>query len=63
MRYCQTTGQEPNAPLTETGKQQAIALADRFSKVPISRYTILPFASQCIPTLSPIIIFRIDRPF
>lgn len=28
VRHCQATGQEPDAPLTETGQQQAIALAD-----------------------------------
>ena len=35
VRHCQATGQGSDAPLTETGKQQAIELADRFSKVPI----------------------------
>jgi 2,3-bisphosphoglycerate-dependent phosphoglycerate mutase len=28
VRHCQATGQEPDAPLTEIGQQQAIALED-----------------------------------
>lgn len=47
VRHCQATGQEPDAPLTEIGKQQAIALADRFSKVPVERIISSPFTRAC----------------
>jgi 2,3-bisphosphoglycerate-dependent phosphoglycerate mutase len=43
VRHCQATGQEPDAPLTETGKQQAIALADWLGKVSIGRIISSPF--------------------
>ncbi len=56
VRHCQATAQEPNAPLTETGHQQAQTLAHFLSDYPIdhiatSQYlraqqTIEPFASQ-----------------
>lgn len=54
VRHCQATGQEPDAPLTEIGKQQAIALAEWFSKVPIGRIISSPFtrAYQSIMPLS-----------
>jgi 2,3-bisphosphoglycerate-dependent phosphoglycerate mutase len=54
VRHCQATGQEPDAPLTETGQQQAIALADRFFEVPIERIISSPFvrAYQSIMPLS-----------
>jgi 2,3-bisphosphoglycerate-dependent phosphoglycerate mutase len=44
VRHCQASGQEPDAPLTELGQKQAIALATRFSKVPIERIISSPFA-------------------
>ena len=44
VRHCQSTGQEPNAPLTETGQQQAIALADWLGEVQIQRIISSPFA-------------------
>jgi len=43
VRHCQATGQEPDAPLTETGKQQAIALADCLGVVSIGRIISSPF--------------------
>lgn len=54
VRHCQATGQEPDAPLTELGKQQAISLADRFRKVPIGRIISSPFtrAYQSVMPLS-----------
>lgn len=54
VRHCQATGQEPDSPLTETGKQQAIALADWFGKLSIGRIISSPFtrASQSIIPLS-----------
>ena len=54
VRHCQSTGQEPNAPLTKTGQQQAISLADRLSEVQIQRIISSPFvrAYQSIVPLS-----------
>jgi 2,3-bisphosphoglycerate-dependent phosphoglycerate mutase len=54
VRHCQATGQEPDAPLTEIGQQQAIALADWFCEVPIERIISSPFvrAYQSIMPLS-----------
>lgn len=54
VRHCQATGQEPNAPLTETGKQQAIALADQLGELEIERIISSPFARayQSIAPLS-----------
>ena len=54
VRHCQATGQEPDAPLTELGKQQAIALASWISEMPIRRIISSPFARayQSIAPLS-----------
>jgi 2,3-bisphosphoglycerate-dependent phosphoglycerate mutase len=54
VRHCHATGQEADAPLTETGQQQAIALADRFCEVPIDRIISSPFvrAWQSVMPLS-----------
>jgi 2,3-bisphosphoglycerate-dependent phosphoglycerate mutase len=43
VRHCQATGQEPEAPLTETGKRQAIALANRLEEANIQRIIASPF--------------------
>ncbi|WP_396128980.1 histidine phosphatase family protein [Exiguobacterium mexicanum] len=37
IRHCSATGQEPEAPLTEAGEQQALALADFFRDIPVDR--------------------------
>jgi 2,3-bisphosphoglycerate-dependent phosphoglycerate mutase len=54
VRHCQATGQEPDAPLTEIGHQQAIALAGWLSDVSIGRIISSPFvrAYQSIVPLS-----------
>jgi 2,3-bisphosphoglycerate-dependent phosphoglycerate mutase len=54
VRHCQATGQEPDAPLTEIGQQQAIALAGWLSDVSIGRIISSPFvrAYQSIAPLS-----------
>jgi 2,3-bisphosphoglycerate-dependent phosphoglycerate mutase len=44
VRHCQATGQEPDAPLTEIGQQQSIALASWLSEVSIRRIIASPFA-------------------
>ncbi len=60
VRHCQATGQEPNAPLSHVGVQQAQTLADILSDHPIDHITtseylraqqsIQPFASiSCLP--------------
>ncbi len=56
IRHCQATGQNPDAPLTEAGHQQAQILAHFLSNYPIdhiatseylrARQTIQPFADQ-----------------
>lgn len=56
IRHCTATGQEPDAPLTETGRQQSQMLADFLSNYLIdhittseylrARQSIEPFASQ-----------------
>jgi 2,3-bisphosphoglycerate-dependent phosphoglycerate mutase len=54
VRHCQATGQEPDAPLTQIGQQQAIALAGWISDVSIRRIISSPFvrAYQSIVPLS-----------
>ncbi|WP_215114705.1 histidine phosphatase family protein [Exiguobacterium sp. s70] len=37
IRHCSATGQEPDAPLTEAGEQQALALTDFFRDIPVDR--------------------------
>jgi 2,3-bisphosphoglycerate-dependent phosphoglycerate mutase len=43
VRHCQAIGQEPDAPLTKTGQQQAIALADWLGETEIGRIISSPF--------------------
>jgi 2,3-bisphosphoglycerate-dependent phosphoglycerate mutase len=43
VRHCQASGQEPDAPLTEIGQQQAIALAGWLCEVSIGRIISSPF--------------------
>ena len=43
VRHCQATGQEPSAPLTEIGQQQAIALIDWLGHSDIQRVVASPF--------------------
>jgi 2,3-bisphosphoglycerate-dependent phosphoglycerate mutase len=54
IRHCQATGQEPDAPLTGTGQQQAIALADWLDEANINRIISSPYlrAYQSIVPLS-----------
>jgi 2,3-bisphosphoglycerate-dependent phosphoglycerate mutase len=47
VRHCHSTGQEPDAPLTELGRRQSIALADRLSELGISRIITSPFVRAC----------------
>lgn len=43
VRHCQATGQGPDAPLTEIGQQQAIALVDCLGHNDIQRVVASPF--------------------
>ena len=54
VRHCQAIGQEPDAPLTEIGQQQAIALADWLHEAKINRIISSPYvrAYQSIVPLS-----------
>ncbi|WP_088894393.1 histidine phosphatase family protein [Leptolyngbya ohadii] len=54
VRHCQASGQEPDAPLTQTGQQQAIALANWLQDIQIERIISSPYvrAYQSIVPLS-----------
>ena len=61
VRHCAATGQDPDAPLTDAGAQQAQTLADFLSEYPIdhittseylrARQSIEPFASRADLTI------------
>jgi 2,3-bisphosphoglycerate-dependent phosphoglycerate mutase len=44
VRHCKAEGQEPEAPLTPAGQQQAEALAEFFEETPIDRIISSPYA-------------------
>ncbi len=44
VRHCRATGQAPDAPLTPTGKVQAVALADLLAPLGITRIVSSPYA-------------------
>jgi 2,3-bisphosphoglycerate-dependent phosphoglycerate mutase len=44
IRHCRAAGQEPEAPLTAEGRDQALRLCDRLAGLPISRIVSSPFA-------------------
>jgi 2,3-bisphosphoglycerate-dependent phosphoglycerate mutase len=43
IRHCRAAGQEPQAPLTAEGRDQALRLRDRLSDLPIARIVSSPF--------------------
>ncbi|WP_342242053.1 histidine phosphatase family protein [Inquilinus sp. OTU3971] len=43
IRHCRAAGQEPEAPLTVEGRDQALRLRDRLSDLPIARIVSSPF--------------------
>jgi 2,3-bisphosphoglycerate-dependent phosphoglycerate mutase len=53
VRHCQATGQEPDAPLTELGRQQAISLADWLGEVPIGHIISSPF-TRAVQSITPL---------
>lgn len=53
IRHCETTGQEPDAPLTATGRRQAETLARRLEEVGIERVVSSPFV-RAVQSASPL---------
>ncbi len=53
IRHCQAEGQEPNAPLTELGRQQAERLATQLSSIPLDRIVSSPYV-RAIKTIEPL---------
>ncbi|MBR8839807.1 MAG: histidine phosphatase family protein [Stigonema ocellatum SAG 48.90 = DSM 106950] len=43
VRHCQSSGQQPDAPLTEEGQLQATLLSEFFSRVSVERIVSSPF--------------------
>lgn len=43
IRHCRAAGQEPEAPLTGDGADQALRLRDRLARLPIARIVSSPF--------------------
>lgn len=52
IRHCQAEGQPPEASLTEKGFEQALALTQFFSGIPIDRIITSPFL-RAIQTIQP----------
>lgn len=53
IRHCSATGQEPDAPLTEAGEQQALALADFFRDIPVDRIISSDY-TRAIASIAPL---------
>jgi 2,3-bisphosphoglycerate-dependent phosphoglycerate mutase len=53
VRHCQTTGQEPDAPLTERGFEQAETLAAWFDDKPVARIVSSPYR-RAVQSASPL---------
>lgn len=47
VRHCQSSGQQPSAPLTTLGEAQAVLLADFFRDLQIERIVSSPFLRAC----------------
>ena len=60
IRHAQATGQEPDAPLTPEGEQQAIRLADQFVGLPIERIVSSPYL-RAIQSITPL-AHRLELP-
>jgi len=63
LRHCQARGQEPDAPLTDAGREQAIALRDRLCDLRIDRIISSPFvrARESIRPLAERLGIRIEQ--
>jgi 2,3-bisphosphoglycerate-dependent phosphoglycerate mutase len=53
IRHAKATGQEPDAPLTPEGEQQAIRLADQLASLPIERIVSSPYI-RAIQSITPL---------
>lgn len=53
IRHCSATGQEPDAPLTEAGEQQALALADCFRDIPVDRIISSDY-TRAVASITPV---------
>ena len=63
VRHCQSTGQEPDAPLTPLGHEQARMLAGRLSTLGVARIVSSPYtrAWQSVEPLAPRLGLAIER--
>ena len=52
VRHCDTTGQDPEAPLTAAGTDQALRLAERLSSFPIDHLVCSPYM-RALATIRP----------
>jgi 2,3-bisphosphoglycerate-dependent phosphoglycerate mutase len=53
VRHCQATGQEPDAPLTEKGRRQAVDLAEHLEDNPIVRIVSSPYV-RAVESIAPL---------
>ncbi|WP_411346249.1 histidine phosphatase family protein [Paenibacillus sp. WLX1005] len=53
IRHCQAEGQEPNAPLTMLGQEQADRLAAQFDAIPLDVIISSPYL-RAIQTIQPL---------
>lgn len=52
IRHCEASGQEPTAPLTEEGKQQALELAEFLTQEEIDRVITSPY-TRAVESIKP----------
>lgn len=52
VRHCESSGQHAEAPLTDTGRTQALELAERLYSFPIDRIVSSPYA-RAVGTIEP----------
>ena len=52
VRHCETTGQDPEAPLTNAGSSRALQLAERLSSFPIDYLLCSPYV-RALATIEP----------
>ena len=57
VRHCSATGQEPDAPLTESGEQQALALRTFFEGIPIERIISSDY-KRAIASITPLAVSK-----
>lgn len=57
IRHCSATGQEPDAPLTDAGEQQALALADFFQDIPVDRIISSDY-TRAVASITPLAVSK-----